>query len=93
MKQKDARIKLMNEVLNGIKVLKLYAWELSFRDKINVIRNMELETLKKYAYLSAFGTFTWTCAPFVVCLLIIILYYRIRPNRRPGRLRKFVLDH
>ena len=47
-------------------MLKLYAWELSFKDKVNVIRNLELDTLKKYAYLSAFGTFTWTCAPFMV---------------------------
>ncbi len=66
MTQKDQRIKLMNEVLNGMKVLKLYAWELSFQDKISAIRNIELETLRKYAYLSAFGTFTWTCAPFLV---------------------------
>lgn len=33
MKSKDNRIKLMNEMLNGIKVLKLYAWELAFKDK------------------------------------------------------------
>lgn len=66
MTQKDKRIKLMNEVLNGMRVLKLYAWELSFKDKISAIRNIELETLRKYAYLSAFGTFTWTCAPFLV---------------------------
>ena len=30
MQYKDKRIKLMNEVLNGIKVLKMYAWEMSF---------------------------------------------------------------
>ena len=27
MKDKDKRVKLMDEILNGIKVLKLYAWE------------------------------------------------------------------
>ena len=31
MERKDERMKLINEVLNGIKVLKMYAWELSFR--------------------------------------------------------------
>jgi len=30
MEYKDKRIKLMNEVLNGIKVLKMHAWEMSF---------------------------------------------------------------
>ena len=31
MELKDERIKLMNEILNGIKVLKMYAWEMSFK--------------------------------------------------------------
>lgn len=66
MKNKDNRIKLMNEVLNGIKVLKLYAWELAFRDKVSQIRESELRVLKKAAYLAAVSTFTWVCAPFLV---------------------------
>jgi glutamine cyclotransferase len=73
MTLKDQRIKLMNEVLGGIKVLKLYAWELSFKDKVNEIRDKELQTLKKYSYLGAVGTFTWTCAPFLVSLSLPIL--------------------
>ena len=47
-------------------VLKLYAWELSFQDKILAIRNEELKVLKKAAYLNAASSFTWTCAPFLV---------------------------
>lgn len=66
MKSKDDRIKLMNEILNGIKVLKLYAWELAFREKVLEIRQKELKILKKSAYLAAMGTFTWVCAPFLV---------------------------
>lgn len=66
MKSKDNRIKLMNEVLNGIKVLKLYAWELAFKDKVSQIRESELRVLKKSAYLAAVSTFTWVCAPFLV---------------------------
>ena len=37
---KDSRLKLMSEILNGIKVLKLYAWELPFMKKIREIRKM-----------------------------------------------------
>uniref|UniRef100_A0A8C9ZNG8 Multidrug resistance-associated protein 1 n=1 Tax=Sander lucioperca TaxID=283035 RepID=A0A8C9ZNG8_SANLU len=68
MKSKDNRIKLMNEMLNGIKVLKLYAWELAFKDKVSEIRESELRVLKKAAYLGAVSTFTWICAPFLVAL-------------------------
>ncbi|KAK2916503.1 hypothetical protein Q8A67_000877 [Cirrhinus molitorella] len=74
MKSKDSRIKLMNEVLNGIKVLKLYAWELAFKDKVSAIRESELRVLKKTAYLGAVSTFTWVCAPFLVALSTFAVY-------------------
>ncbi|WAQ96704.1 MRP1-like protein, partial [Mya arenaria] len=47
MNLKDKRIKMMNEILNGIKVLKLYAWEPSFEKKVLEIRNKELAVLKR----------------------------------------------
>ncbi|XP_024127592.1 multidrug resistance-associated protein 1 isoform X3 [Oryzias melastigma] len=74
MKNKDSRIKLMNEMLNGIKVLKLYAWEMAFRDKVSQIRENELQVLKKAAYLGAVSTFTWVCAPFLVALSTFSVY-------------------
>ncbi|KAM4697381.1 multidrug resistance-associated protein 1-like isoform 2-T2 [Rhinophrynus dorsalis] len=77
MKCKDNRIKLMNEILNGIKVLKLYAWELAFKEKVLGIRKEELVVLKKSAYLSAVGTFTWVCAPFLVALCTFAVYVLI----------------
>lgn len=66
MKYKDERIKLMNEVLSGVKVLKLYAWELPFQEEIKRIRAKELRVLRLASYVSAFTQFTWTCAPFLV---------------------------
>lgn len=68
MKFKDERIKLMNEVLNGMKVLKLYAWEPPFEEEITKIRNQELKVLRRASYLNAFSSFTWICAPFLVSL-------------------------
>ena len=73
MNHKDARIKTMNEVLNGIKVIKLYSWENHFIDAILGIRNLELKVLRSSAFLSAASAFTWTCAPFLVGLLCICL--------------------
>ena len=66
MAQKDSRIKLVNEVLNGMKVIKLYAWEEPFKKLIMGIRGGELEVLRKYAFLGAGFSFTWTCAPMLV---------------------------
>ena len=47
-------------------VLKLYAWELAFLDKVLGIRNKELKVLRKAAYLNAASSFTWSCAPVLV---------------------------
>ncbi|KAL0096556.1 multi drug resistance-associated protein MRP [Phycomyces blakesleeanus] len=78
MANKDARVKLMNEILNGIRVIKLYAWETPFLEKISFIRNdLELATLKKIGTLSAAQSFTWTSIPFFVSLLTFALYVSI----------------
>ena len=63
---KDSRLKIVNEVLNGIRVIKLYAWEIPFQRIIFGIREDELNQLKKNAYLNAATSFTFTCAPFLV---------------------------
>lgn len=68
---KDERVKLINEVLIGIKVLKLYAWEPSYEEQILKIRNREIKVLKESFYLNAGITFMWSCAPFIVCKLFI----------------------
>lgn len=78
MQYKDARIKLMNEILNGMKVLKLYAWELSFKEKILQIRQKELSVLRKSGYLSALSVMAWTSAPFLVGFIDIVITYRLR---------------
>uniref|UniRef100_A0A1I8JEZ1 ABC-type glutathione-S-conjugate transporter n=1 Tax=Macrostomum lignano TaxID=282301 RepID=A0A1I8JEZ1_9PLAT len=80
MKNKDNRIKLLNEIFSGIKVLKLYAWELSFQRQVEDIRELELTTLRKAAYLNAVGTFTWTCAPFLVTLTTFATYTLLGNN-------------
>nr|XP_021513225.1 multidrug resistance-associated protein 1 isoform X3 [Meriones unguiculatus] len=90
MKSKDNRIKLMNEILNGIKVLKLYAWELAFQDKVLNIRQEELKVLKKSAYLAAVGTFTWVCTPFLVALSTFAVYVTVDENNILDAKKAFV---
>ncbi|XP_062527521.1 multidrug resistance-associated protein 1 isoform X1 [Bombyx mori] len=91
MKYKDERVKLMNEVLNGIKVLKMYAWEPSFEDQILQIRNKEMHVLKQTAYLNSATSFIWSCAPFLVTFLTFFTYVISDPeNNIPTAERIFV---
>uniref|UniRef100_A0A2I3GMD5 ABC-type glutathione-S-conjugate transporter n=1 Tax=Nomascus leucogenys TaxID=61853 RepID=A0A2I3GMD5_NOMLE len=80
MKLKDSRIKLMSEILNGIKVLKLYAWEPSFLKQVEGIRQGELQLLRTAAYLHATSTFIWMCSPFLVTLITLWVYVYADPN-------------
>ncbi|XP_035998439.1 canalicular multispecific organic anion transporter 2 isoform X2 [Fundulus heteroclitus] len=90
MQHKDARIKLMSEILNGIKVLKLYAWENSFKDKVLAIRQKELTVLRKTAYLGALSTMAWTSAPFLVALTTFAVYVTVDENNVLDAERAFV---
>ena len=65
----DTRIKMMNEILSGIKIIKFYGWELSFKDIIGKIRSKELEYLKKMGILSISSTFLWICAPLIITIV------------------------
>ncbi|KAG5674807.1 hypothetical protein PVAND_004755 [Polypedilum vanderplanki] len=80
MKNKDERVKMMNEILNGIKVLKLYAWEPSFEQQVLKIRDKEVHVLKQAAYLNAGTSFIWSCAPFMVALSTFATYVLVDDN-------------
>ncbi|PFH60916.1 hypothetical protein XA68_10114 [Ophiocordyceps unilateralis] len=67
MKNKDARSRLINEIINNMKSIKLYAWGSAFMNKLNYVRNeQELKNLRKIGATQAFANFTWISAPFFV---------------------------
>lgn len=74
MDKKDMRSKIINEVLAGIKVLKLYAWEPSFMDQVKKIRRGEINTLKTQSYYMLAVTFSLYCAPIFVALSSFVTY-------------------
>ncbi|KAJ3066653.1 hypothetical protein HDU98_010066, partial [Podochytrium sp. JEL0797] len=74
MGNKDKRTKLMDELLNGIKVIKLYAWEMPFLKRVNAVRELELSTLMRMGYLSAGSSFTWVCTPLMVSFVSFAVY-------------------
>lgn len=46
----DARLRRMNEILQGMRLIKLRAWEKLFSDKIGETRNQELKLLDKDSF-------------------------------------------
>ncbi|KAJ5197024.1 hypothetical protein N7449_007503 [Penicillium cf. viridicatum] len=67
MKNKDSRTRLMTEILNNVKSIKLYAWNTAFMNKLSHIRNdLELNTLRKIGATQSVANFTWQSTPFLV---------------------------
>uniref|UniRef100_A0A8C1Z2P0 Uncharacterized protein n=1 Tax=Cyprinus carpio TaxID=7962 RepID=A0A8C1Z2P0_CYPCA len=80
MKFKDKRMKIINDILNGIKVLKYYAWESSFEAQVQEIREKELKVKRKFAYLSSVSTFIFSCAPAIVSLATFAVFVSVSPD-------------
>lgn len=74
MSLKDERVKTIGEVLFGIKVIKLNAWEEFFTKTINRIRRMELRVTRKLFFLESVNLFMWSLTPILVTLAVFSIY-------------------
>ncbi|GMR31872.1 hypothetical protein PMAYCL1PPCAC_02067 [Pristionchus mayeri] len=74
MNLKDERIKMCNEVLSGIKVIKLYGWEPAMEKTIDDIRNGEMDMIRKSGILRSGLDVLNVTAPFLVALVTFAAY-------------------
>ncbi|GLH12006.1 Multidrug resistance-associated protein 5 [Gryllus bimaculatus] len=72
----DQRVSLMSEILNSIRLIKMYAWEDSFAEKIADVRNLERKQLQKAAFLQSFSN-TVTPAITVLASITTFLCYSL----------------
>lgn len=83
MKVKDERTGLISEILNNIKSLKLYAWEIPYKEKLTYVRNeKELKNLKKIGLFQAGNQFIFNSTPFMVScstFAMFIVMYKGKP--------------
>ncbi|GIY00683.1 canalicular multispecific organic anion transporter 2 [Caerostris extrusa] len=90
MEVKDRRLKLMNEILNGIKILKLYAWEIPFAGRLSTIRNEEIKWIR-YSFLCNIITFfVFYCAPFMISVATFGTFLLIDSNNVLSPTKAFV---
>ncbi len=58
-KIQDKRIKMINEILTGIRVIKFFGWELSFQNMVTKIRAKEIVILIKSSIVFAVTNLNW----------------------------------
>ncbi|GMR31751.1 hypothetical protein PMAYCL1PPCAC_01946, partial [Pristionchus mayeri] len=80
MRLKDERTKMVNEVLNGIKVIKLYAWEPPMEGVISNLRDRELSLIRKAAALRTFSDMLNSASPFLVAFSTFATFLLIDPK-------------
>ena len=80
MKAKDRRILLMNEVLQGIQVLKLQAWEKPFMKKIRENRDEEIKYIKRNVVLDSILFVTTHISIVLAPLLSFTIYVLSDPS-------------
>ena len=73
----DARVKLMNEVLTGIRVIKYYCWEKPFKGKIGEIRDVELKLTKKLSWIMSLG---FDCIMQLVPQIVPLVCFSLYPT-------------
>ena len=50
-KRTDDRVSIMNELIQGIQVIKMYAWEMPFRNVVKETRKKEVDQIEKAQYI------------------------------------------
>lgn len=78
-KKTDYRVRLMNEIISGVQVIKMYAWEKPFESMVKSARATEIKTITGASYLR--GVFL-SCSVFIerTTLFLTVITYVLIEN-------------
>jgi hypothetical protein len=76
----DNRIKVTNEALNMIKIVKFYAWEMPFSSIISKTKENELKIFYKIGLLNSIASFSSVSIPFLVAAVSFATFILIDEN-------------
>ncbi|XP_074185531.1 ATP-binding cassette sub-family C member 4 isoform X2 [Rhinolophus sinicus] len=70
----DVRIRTMNEVITGIRIIKMYAWEKSFADLITNLRRKEISKILRSSYLRGMNLASFLVASKIIVFVTFTTY-------------------
>lgn len=74
LKYTDYRVKLTNEILQGIRAIKSYNWEIPFLQQLAIVRDKEINAMKVAANSRAILVSILSAAPSFVAALTLSVY-------------------
>lgn len=70
----DSRIRIMNEVVSGIRIIKMYAWEKPFAALVSDVRRKEISKVMNSSYLRGLNMSSFYCASKIIVFITFAIY-------------------
>ncbi|XP_071016014.1 ATP-binding cassette sub-family C member 4-like isoform X1 [Oncorhynchus clarkii lewisi] len=70
----DNRIRTMNEVVSGIRIIKMYAWEKPFSALVNDVRREEISKIMSSSYLRGLNMVSFFAASKIIVFITFAVY-------------------
>ncbi|CAN9498133.1 unnamed protein product [Ophioblennius macclurei] len=70
----DSRIRTMNEVVSGMRIIKMYAWEKPFAALVADVRGKEISKIMKSSYLRGLNMASFFCASKIIVFVTFTVY-------------------
>ncbi|KAI8066832.1 hypothetical protein BC940DRAFT_274537 [Gongronella butleri] len=76
MSRTDKRLKLTNEMLGAIRIIKFFAWEREFRTRLMTARDVELQAIRKRLFMYMWMGTAWFIMPILIIIVVFYTYTR-----------------
>ncbi|XP_054479604.1 ATP-binding cassette sub-family C member 4-like [Anoplopoma fimbria] len=70
----DNRIRIMNEVVSGIRIIKMYAWEKPFSSLVTEVRRKEISQILKSSYLRGLNMASFFASSKIIVFVTFTVY-------------------
>jgi ABC-type multidrug transport system fused ATPase/permease subunit len=75
----DKRLKLMNELLTAIRIVKFFAWESEFKKRIIKARDSELSAIRSRLMMFMWMINAWFFIPILIMVTVFYVYTEVSP--------------